>query len=217
MLGTRWDKKKKKRVIVQSKHALKDQLVKKIPKVEVCPQSGNKEPRKQIIFVEDKKKLTPSFKRNLAEILSERDAISKVIRRKSWNFFCKMNPPYQFFQADNLFFLLSSRKFKKIFCFSSVANGAAPVFHLLVAVHTWRHHFWGRGVQTPFPVSSCHHPATPSGSRTKLLPYTNFYVEVLTQFWIKLLHVEVLTKVWIKLLHIEVLTIFLDKTSTLTK
>ena len=40
-------------------------------------------PRKQIIFVEDKKKLTPSFKRNLAEILSERDAISKVIRRKS--------------------------------------------------------------------------------------------------------------------------------------
>ena len=55
------------------------------------------------------------------------------------------------------------------------------------------------------------------GSRTKLLPYTNFYVEVLTQFWIKLLHVEVLTKVWIKLLHVEVLTIFLDKTSTLTK
>ena len=55
------------------------------------------------------------------------------------------------------------------------------------------------------------------GSRAKLLPYTNFYVEVLTQFWIKLLHVEVLTKVWIKLLHIEVLTIFPDKTSTLTK
>ena len=55
------------------------------------------------------------------------------------------------------------------------------------------------------------------GSRTKLLPYTNFYVEVLTQFWIKLLHVEVLTKVWIKLLHVEVLTIFPDKTSTLTK
>ena len=27
------------------------------------------------------------------------------------------------------------------------------------------------------------------GSRTKLLPYTNFYVAVLTQFWIKLLHV----------------------------
>ena len=56
-----------------------------------------------------------------------------------------------------------------------------------------------------------------SGSRAKLLPYTNFYVEVLTQFWIKLLHVEVLTKVWIKLLHVEVLTIFPDKTSTLTK
>ena len=55
------------------------------------------------------------------------------------------------------------------------------------------------------------------GSRAKLLPYTNFYVEVLTQFWIKLLHVEVLTKVCIKLLHVEVLTIFLDKTSTLTK
>ena len=55
------------------------------------------------------------------------------------------------------------------------------------------------------------------GSRAKLLPYTNFYVEVLTQFWIKLLHVEVLTKVWIKLLHVEVLTIFLDKTSTLNK
>ena len=46
-----------------------------------------------------------------------------------------------------------------------------------------------------------------NGSRTKLLPYTNFYVEVLNQFWIKLLHVEVLTKVWIKLLHVEVLTI----------
>ena len=58
---------------------------------------------------------------------------------------------------------------------------------------------------------------TYSGSRTKLLPYTNFYIEVLTQFWIKLLHVEVLTKVWIKLLHVEVLTIFPDKTSTLTK
>ena len=28
------------------------------------------------------------------------------------------------------------------------------------------------------------------GSRTKVLPYTNFYVEVLTQFKIKLLHVE---------------------------
>ena len=27
--------------------------------------------------------------------------------------------------------------------------------------------------------------------RTKLLPYTNFYVVVLTQFRIKLLHVEV--------------------------
>ena len=55
------------------------------------------------------------------------------------------------------------------------------------------------------------------GSRTKLLPYTNFYVEVLTQYQIKLLHVEVLTNVRIKLLHIEVLTIFPDKTSTLTK
>ena len=55
------------------------------------------------------------------------------------------------------------------------------------------------------------------GDRAKLLPYTNFYVEVLTQFWIKLLHVEVLTNVRIKLLHIEVLTIFPDKTSTLTK
>ena len=55
------------------------------------------------------------------------------------------------------------------------------------------------------------------GSRAKLLPYTNFYVEVLTKFLIKLLHVEVLTKVWIKLLYIEVLTIFLDKTSTLPK
>ena len=42
------------------------------------------------------------------------------------------------------------------------------------------------------------------GDRTKLLPYTNFYVEVLTQFRIKLL-------------HIEVLAIFRDKTSTLTK
>ena len=28
------------------------------------------------------------------------------------------------------------------------------------------------------------------GSRTKVLPYTNFYVEVLTQFRIKLLHLE---------------------------
>ena len=55
------------------------------------------------------------------------------------------------------------------------------------------------------------------GDRAKLLPYTNFYVEVLTQYWIKLLHVEVLTNVRIKLLHIEVLTIFPDKTSTLTK
>ena len=55
------------------------------------------------------------------------------------------------------------------------------------------------------------------GSRTKLLPYTNFYVEVLPQYRIKLLHVEVLTNVRIKLLHIEVLTIFPDKTSTLTK
>ena len=55
------------------------------------------------------------------------------------------------------------------------------------------------------------------GSRTKLLPYTNFYVEVLTQVWIKLLHVEVLFKAWIKLLHVEVLTIFPDNTSTLTK
>ena len=60
-------------------------------------------------------------------------------------------------------------------------------------------------------------PVTPKGSKTKLLPYTNFYVEVLTQYWIKLLHVEVLTNVWIKLLHIEVLAIFPDKTSTLTK
>ena len=55
------------------------------------------------------------------------------------------------------------------------------------------------------------------GDRAKLLPYTNFYVEVLTQYWIKLLHVEVLTNVRIKLLHIEVSTIFPDKTSTLTK
>ena len=58
---------------------------------------------------------------------------------------------------------------------------------------------------------------SPYGDRAKLLPYTNFYVEVLTQYWIKLLHVEVLTNVRIKLLHIEVLTIFPDKTSTLTK
>ena len=56
-----------------------------------------------------------------------------------------------------------------------------------------------------------------NGSRAKLLPYTNFYVEVLTQYRIKLLHVEVLTNVGIKLLHVEVLTIFPDKTSTLTK
>ena len=56
-----------------------------------------------------------------------------------------------------------------------------------------------------------------NGSRTKLLPYTNFYVEVLTQFRIKLLHVEVLTNFRIKLLHVEVLAIFPDKTSTLTK
>ena len=55
------------------------------------------------------------------------------------------------------------------------------------------------------------------GSRAKLLSYTNFYIEVLTLFRIKLLHVEVLTNFRIKLLHIEVLTIFLDKTSTLTK
>ena len=55
------------------------------------------------------------------------------------------------------------------------------------------------------------------GDRTKLLPYTNFYVEVLTQFRIKLLHVEVLTNFRIKLLHVEVLAIFPDKTSTLTK
>ena len=53
--------------------------------------------------------------------------------------------------------------------------------------------------------------------RTKLLPYTNFYVVVLTQFRIKLLHVEVLTNFRIKLLHIEVLAIFPDKTSTLPK
>ena len=58
---------------------------------------------------------------------------------------------------------------------------------------------------------------TYEGSRAKLLPYTNFYVEVLTQYRIKLLQVEVLTNVRIKLLHIEVLTIFPDKTSTLTK
>ena len=58
---------------------------------------------------------------------------------------------------------------------------------------------------------------TLSGDRTKLLPYTNFYVKVLTQFWIKLLHVEVLTNFRIKLLHVEVLAIFPDKTSTLTK
>ena len=56
-----------------------------------------------------------------------------------------------------------------------------------------------------------------TGSRTKLLPYTNFYVEVLTEFPIKLLHVEVLTNIRIKLLHIEVLAIFPDKASTLTK
>ena len=56
-----------------------------------------------------------------------------------------------------------------------------------------------------------------SGDRTKLLPYTNFYIEVLTQFRIKLLHVEVLVDFQIKLLHVEVLTIFPDKTSTLTK
>ena len=50
-----------------------------------------------------------------------------------------------------------------------------------------------------------------SGSRTKLLPYTNFYIEVLTLFWTKLLHVEVLTNFRIKLLYIEVLTTFPDK------
>ena len=55
------------------------------------------------------------------------------------------------------------------------------------------------------------------GCRTKLLPYTNFYIEVLTQFRIKLLRVEVLTKVWIKLLCVELLTIFPEKASTLTK
>ena len=53
------------------------------------------------------------------------------------------------------------------------------------------------------------------GDRTKLLPYTNFYIEVLTQFRIRLLHVEVLTNFRIKLLHVEVLTIFPYKTSTL--
>ena len=58
---------------------------------------------------------------------------------------------------------------------------------------------------------------TYKGDRTKLLPYTNFYVEVLTQFRIKLLHVEVLTNFRIKLLHVEVLAIFPDKTSTITK
>ena len=55
------------------------------------------------------------------------------------------------------------------------------------------------------------------GDRTKLLPYTNFYVELLTQFRIKLLHVEVLTNFRIKLLHVQVLVIYPDKTSTLTK
>ena len=55
------------------------------------------------------------------------------------------------------------------------------------------------------------------GDRTKILPYTNFYIEVLTLFWIKLLHVEVLTNFRIKPLYVEVLTIFPDKTSTLTK
>ena len=74
------------------------------------------------------------------------------------------------------------------------------------------------------------------GDRTKLLPYTNFYVEVLTQFRIKLLHVrevltnfrtcpdlralctkmnskrlkmlrvEVLSGNWLNLLHVEVLS-----------
>ena len=39
------------------------------------------------------------------------------------------------------------------------------------------------------------------GSRTKLLPSTNFYVEILTQFRIKLLHVVVLTNFRIKLLR----------------
>ena len=71
---------------------------------------------------------------------------------------------------------------------------------------------------------------TTGGDRTKLLPYTNFYIEVLTQFRIKLLHVEVLINFQIKLLHVEVLinfqmkllhvevlTIFPDKTSTHTK
>merc|ERR1712240_185293 len=66
-------------------------------------------------------------------------------------------------------------------------------------------------------MSMTSHEISCGGDRAKLLPYTNFYVEVLTQFWIKLLHVEVLTKVWIKLLHVEVLTIFPDNTSTLTK
>ena len=51
----------------------------------------------------------------------------------------------------------------------------------------------------------------------KHLPYTNFYVEVLIQLRIKLLHVEVLTNFRIKLLRGAVLTIFPDKTSTLTK
>ena len=54
--------------------ALKD---KRIPKIEVCPPSGKNDAN-----TTTKQKLTPSFKRNLAEILSERDAISKVIRRK---------------------------------------------------------------------------------------------------------------------------------------
>ena len=60
-------------------------------------------------------------------------------------------------------------------------------------------------------------PVTPKGSKTKLQPYTNFYVEVLTQFRIELLHLEILTNFWIKLLHVEVLTIFPNKTSSLTK
>ena len=46
--------------------------------------------------------------------------------------------------------------------------------------------------------------STVAGDRAKLLPYINFYVEVLTQYWIKLLHVEDLTNVRIKSMVIMV-------------
>ena len=68
-----------------------------------------------------------------------------------------------------------------------------------------------------WPLPTLWYKISKYGDRTKLLPYTNFYIEVFTQFRIKLLHVKILTNFWIKLLHIEVLKIFLDKTSTLTK